>query len=274
MQPKFVRTETVLDKILDRKVQEIEERKANVPQLRFEEAVKMVTPPRDMLGALRRDANTVALIAEVKHASPSRGVLIEPFEPVALGRTYAKYGAAAISVLTDEPFFQGSLDDMRNVRNAVEVPVLRKDFVIDPYQVYEGRAAGADAILLIVAALDDAQLVDLHALVAALGMTVLVEVHNESELSRALRINPLLIGINNRDLKTFKVSLDTTRRLAQRVPAGVTLVAESGIKDSPDVREMGKAGAHAVLVGEALVQAHERSRLVKRMSRQRRRVGK
>jgi indole-3-glycerol phosphate synthase len=270
MQPKFVRTETVLDKILDRKVQEIEERKASVPQLRFEEAVKMVTPPRDMLGALRRDANTVALIAEVKHASPSRGVLIEPFEPVALGRTYAKYGAAAISVLTDEPFFQGSLDDMRNVRNAVEVPVLRKDFIIDPYQVYEGRAAGADAILLIVAALDDAQLADLHALVAALGMTALVEVHNESELARALRFNPPLIGINNRDLKTFKVSLDTTRRLAQQVPAGVTLVAESGIKDSPDVRDMGKAGAHAVLVGEALVQAHERSRLVKRMSRQRR----
>jgi indole-3-glycerol phosphate synthase len=270
MQPKFVRTETVLDRILDRKAQEIEERRKNVPQSRFEEAVKLVTPPRDMLGALRQDANTVALVAEVKHASPSKGVLIEPFEPVTLGRTYAKYGAAAISVLTDEPFFQGSLDDMRDVRNAVDVPVLRKDFVIDPYQVYEGRAAGADAILLIVAALDDAQLADLHALVAELGMTALVEVHNEGELTRALKISPPLIGINNRDLKTFKVSLDTTRRLAQRVPAGVTLVAESGIKDSPDVREMGRAGAHAVLVGEALVQAHERSRLVKRMSRQRR----
>jgi indole-3-glycerol phosphate synthase len=270
MQPKFVRTETILDKILDRKVQEIEERKANVPQQRFEEAVKMVTAPRDMLGALRRDADTVALIAEVKHASPSKGVLIEPFAPVTLGRTYAKYGAAAISVLTDEPFFQGSLDDMRNVRNAVEVPVLRKDFVIDPYQVYEGRAAGADAILLIVAALDDAQLADLHALVVGLGMAALVEVHNEGELARALRINPPLIGINNRDLKTFKVSLDTARRLARQVPESVTLVAESGIKDSPDVREMGKAGAHAVLVGEALVQAFERSRMVKRMSRQRR----
>jgi indole-3-glycerol phosphate synthase len=274
MQPKFVRTETILDKILDRKVKEIDERKASVPQRRFEEAVKLVTPARDMLGALRRDANTVALIAEVKHASPSKGVLIMPFEPVALGRTYAKYGAAAISVLTDEPFFQGSLDDMRNVRNAVEVPVLRKDFIIDPYQVYEGRAAGADAILLIVAALEDAQLADLHALATELGMTALVEVHNENELARALRINPPLIGINNRNLKTFKVSLDTTRRLAQQVPKSVTLVAESGIKDSPDVREMGKAGAHAVLVGEALIQAHERSRMVKRMSRQRRTVKK
>jgi indole-3-glycerol phosphate synthase len=274
MDRKFVRTETILDKILEHKVEEIEERKKSVPQERFEEAVKLVTPPRDLLGALRRDANIVALIAEVKHASPSKGVLIEPFEPVALGRTYAKYGAAAISVLTDEAFFQGSLEDMTNVRNAVDVPVLRKDFIIDPYQVYEGRAAGADAILLIVAALEDGQLAELHDLIKKLGMVALVEVHNEPELERALRLNPSLVGINNRNLKTFQVDIRITGRLAKQMPKGVTLVAESGIRDSPDVRQMGAAGAHAVLVGEALVQAHERSRMVKRMSRQRRLVKK
>ncbi len=271
-QPRFVRTDSILDKILESKVQEIDARKQSVPQQRFEEAVNMVTPPRSLLAALRQDASIVALIAEVKHASPSKGVLIEPFDPVVLGRTYAKYGAAAISVLTDEPFFRGSLEDMRKVRNAVEVPVLRKDFILDPYQVYEARAAGADAILLIVAALDDAQLANLHALALRLGMAALVEVHDEQELERAQRINAPLIGINNRNLKTFKVNLGVTARLARLVPPGVTLVAESGIRDSPDVRVMGAAGAHAVLVGEALVQAHERARMVKRMSRQRRLV--
>lgn len=270
---RFVRTETILDKILERKVQEIEERKKTVPQVRFEEAVKVVTPPRDILAALRRDPDVVALIAEVKHASPSKGVLIEPFNPVALGRTYAKYGATAVSVLTDEAFFQGSLEDMRNVRNAIDLPVLRKDFIIDSYQVYEGRAAGADAVLLIVAALEDGQLAELHALIRQLGMVALIEVHDAKELERAMRLSPRLIGINNRDLKTFKVSLETTERLANRVPDSVTLVAESGVRDSPDVRRLGAAGAHAVLVGEALVQAHERSRLVKRLSRQWRKVG-
>lgn len=269
---RFVRTETILDKILERKVQEIEERKKTVPQVRFEEAVKVVTPPRDILAALRRDPDVVALIAEVKHASPSKGVLIEPFNPVALGRTYAKYGATAVSVLTDEAFFQGSLEDMRNVRNAIDLPVLRKDFIIDSYQVYEGRAAGADAVLLIVAALEDGQLAELHALIRQLGMVALIEVHDAKELERAMRLSPRLIGINNRDLKTFKVSLETTERLANRVPDSVTLVAESGVRDSPDVRRLGAAGAHAVLVGEALVQAHERSRLVKRLSRQWRKV--
>ncbi|RPI98326.1 MAG: indole-3-glycerol phosphate synthase TrpC [Chloroflexi bacterium] len=271
-QARFVRTDSILDKILESKVQEIDARKQSVPQQRFEEAVNMVTPPRGLLSALRQDASIVALIAEVKHASPSKGVLIEPFDPVVLGRTYAKYGAAAISVLTDEPFFLGSLEDMRKVRTAVEVPVLRKDFILDPYQIYEARAAGADAILLIVAALGDAQLADLHTLTKRLGMAALVEVHDEKELERALRINAPLIGINNRNLKTFKVSMDVTVRLARLVPPSVTLVAESGIRDSPDVRDMGAAGAHAVLVGEALVQARERARMVKRMSRQRRLV--
>lgn len=272
MRSRFVRTETILDTILDHKVVEIETRKTAVAMRRVIDAVTLVPSPRDMPGALRNGAqDTVALIAEVKHASPSRGVLVEPFDPVALGKTYARNGAAAISVLTDERFFMGCLEDMSAVRNAVDVPVLRKDFVIDAYQVYEGRAAGADAMLLIVAALDDAQLADLHALITELGMAALVEVHDRAELDRALRLDPALVGINNRDLKTFDVSLETTARLAASVPEPVTLVAESGIHTAGDVQRMGAVGAHAVLVGEALVRAHQPGELVRQLSHQPRR---
>jgi indole-3-glycerol phosphate synthase len=182
-------------------------------------------------------------------------VLIENFDPVALGKTYAGNGAAAISVLTDERFFMGSLDHLTQVREAVSIPVLRKDFIIDCYQVYEARAAGADAALLIVAALEDSQLADLHALIRELGMAALVEVHNESELERVLKIDATLIGVNNRDLKTFHEDLGTTERIARLVPDTVTLVAESAIRSSADVRKMGELGAHAVLVGEGLVKA-------------------
>lgn len=266
MSNKYVRTQTVLDKILAHKVDEIEARKASAPQQHLEDAVAFLTPPRDMIAALHR--STVALIAEVKHASPSKGILVQNFDPLKLAKKYEASGAAAISVLTDEAFFLGKLDHLTTVRNAVRLPVLRKDFVIDPYQVYEGRAAGADAVLLIVAALEDAQLADLHALIAGLGMAALVEVHNESELERALAIRPRLIGINNRDLKTFNVDLRTTARLAAHVPAGVTLVAESGIRDGADVRHMGRAGAHAVLVGETLVTAASPGNMVRELSRQ------
>jgi indole-3-glycerol phosphate synthase len=266
MASRYVLTRTVLDKILDHKVTEIEARQAAVPLDRQVELARQADPPRGMLAALRRD--TVALIAEVKHASPSKGVLIEPFHPVELGTTYAAHGAAAISVLTDEMFFKGSLDDLTAVRRAVTVPVLRKDFVIDPYQVYEGRAAGADALLLIVAALADDQLADLHAQITELGMAALVEVHDEAELERALRLNPALVGINNRDLKTFQVSLDTTARLAKQVPETITLVAESGIHSGADVRHMGEIGAHAVLVGEALVKSSARDQMVQELSSQ------
>jgi indole-3-glycerol phosphate synthase len=266
MSGKFIRTETVLDKILDHKVEELAARQAAVSIRHFHEAVEVVSPPRDMLAALRRD--TVALIAEVKHASPSRGVLVDPFDPAALGTLYAANGAAAISILTDQRFFLGSLDDLARVRRAVDVPLLRKDFVIDPYQVYEGRAAGADAILLIVAALPDAQLADLHALVTGLGMAALVEVHNEAELERALRLDLSLIGINNRDLKTFDVDLETTRQLARQVPDGVILVAESGIFTGENVQQMARVGAHAVLVGEALVRSASIARAVRELSSQ------
>jgi indole-3-glycerol phosphate synthase len=266
MSSDFVRTQTVLDKILDRKTERLIEQKASVSQQHLMEAVQFMTPPRNIVAPLRRE--TVALIAEIKQASPSRGVLTESFDPVALGTVYARYGAAAISVLTEESFFLGSLDHLVAVRRVVGIPVLRKDFVIDPYQVYEGRAAGADAILLIVAALADSQLADLHALIMGLGMTALVEVHDEQELERALRIKPKLIGINNRDLKTFEVDLATTERLARLVPPGITLVAESGIRSGAAVCRMGRAGVHAVLVGEALVQAGEIAVQVQEFSRQ------
>lgn len=262
----YLRTGTVLDTILAHKADEVAARRASVPQRRFEQAAQLVSPPRDFCAALHRP--TVALIAEVKRASPSKGVLIDPFDPVALGSIYAQNGAAAISVLTDERFFQGKLSDLSAVREAVGVPVLRKEFVIDPYQVYEGRAAGADAMLLIVAALDDARLEDLHALIDSLGMAALVEVHNEAELARALRVDPRLIGVNNRDLATFEVDLGVTGRLARLIPRGVTVVAESGLHAPEDVARMGAAGADAALIGEALVTAAHRGALVKALSRQ------
>ena len=249
----FVKTDTILDKILARKVEEVAEaqRLKSFSGVRAEaEATATI---RGFESALRQD--TVSLIAEVKKASPSKGVLIENFDPVQLGMIYAENGAVAISVLTDVDFFQGNLAYLQQVRAAVDVPVLRKDFIIDTYQIYEGRAAGADAILLIVAALEDQQMADLYAQILELGMSALVEVHNEAEMERALRLGATLIGVNNRDLKTFDVDLNTTQRLASTMPDDVTLVAESGIRDAEDVAHMGQIGAHAVLVGESLVNA-------------------
>jgi indole-3-glycerol phosphate synthase len=264
----FVKTDTVLDRILTHKLTEIERARQRVPMATVAHRARLPSSPLDVISALRRD--TVALIAEVKHASPSRGVLIDPFLPVHLARTYATNGAAMLSVLTDEQFFRGHLNYLREIRAAVKIPLLRKEFVIDTYQVYEARAAGADAVLLIVAALDDVQLADLHALVVQLGMTPLVEVHNEAELERALKLNPTLVGINNRDLKTFDVDLETTGRLAQLMPDNVTLVAESGMRSAADVRHMGTLGAHAVLIGEGLVTAPDIGAAVQSFSSQER----
>lgn len=270
MRDDFVRTQTVLDTILAHKVEEIAARKARASAATVMAAARAASPPRDMRAAVRRD--TVALIAEIKRASPSRGVLSAAFDPLALAMIYAAHGAAAISVLTDERFFGGDLAHLTAVRAAVSVPVLRKDFVLDLYQVYEARAAGADAVLLIVAALDDARLADLHALIVELGMAALVEVHDEAELERALALGAPLIGVNNRDLRTFTVDLATTERLARLVPPDVTLVAESGIFTADDVRRMGTAGAHAVLVGEALVTAPDVAARVRELSGQPREV--
>jgi indole-3-glycerol phosphate synthase len=199
----------------------------------------------------------IGLIAEVKKASPSRGLLRADFDPVALARNYRDAGASAISVLTDERHFQGSLDHLRAIREALpeRPPLLRKDFLVDEYQAYEARAHGADAILLIVAILEDSALKDLIAIAGSLGMGALVEVHDEHDLKRAAAARANIIGVNNRDLRTFDVDLATTERLAPLAPPGSTLVAESGILTRDDVRRLEKCGAHAVLIGEALVTA-------------------
>ena len=210
---------------------------------------------RDFAGALRAKvaAGQAAVIAEVKKASPSKGVLREHFVPADIARSYAQHGAACLSVLTDERFFQGSEAYLRQAREACALPVLRKDFMVDAYQVYEARAMGADCILLIAACLDDAQMRDLEALAHELGMAVLVEVHDGVELDRALKLKTPLVGINNRNLRTFEVTLDTTLGLLTRVPPDRLLVTESGILGRDDVLRMRGADVHAFLVGEAFM---------------------
>ena len=214
---------------------------------------------RDFLAALRKPkSGSVALIAEVKKASPSAGVICQDFDPVRIAKEYEAAGASCLSVLTDEKFFQGSLDYLRQIREAVKLPLLRKDFIIDERQILEAIEWGADAILLIVAILDDARLKRFHSLARDAGLAVLVEVHDEAELKRALAIDAELIGVNNRDLKTFKVDLGTTERLAAKLfpPRGTPhpmLVAESGIHTRADVERLAKCGAGAILVGESLM---------------------
>ncbi len=212
---------------------------------------------RDFVAALqeRVAAGRAAVIAEVKKASPSKGVLREHFVPAEIAASYAGHGAACLSVLTDERFFQGSAAYLQQARAACALPVLRKDFMIDAYQVYEARALGADCILLIAACLDDARMADLEAQAHELGMAVLVEVHDAPEMERALRLRTPLIGVNNRNLRSFEVSLDTTLALRAQVPPGRLLVTESGILAPADVRRMRDAGVHAFLVGEAFMRA-------------------
>jgi indole-3-glycerol phosphate synthase len=216
-------------------------------------------PARDFVGALQAKiaAGQAAVIAEVKKASPSKGVLREDFVPAEIAVSYARHGAACLSVLTDRQFFQGEADYLRQARAACSLPLLRKDFMIDAYQVDEARAWGADCILLIAACLDDARMADLEAQAQALGMAVLVEVHDAAELERALRLKTPLLGINNRNLKTFEVTLDTTLGLLPRVPADRMLVTESGILGRADVRRMRDAQVHAFLVGEAFMRADD-----------------
>jgi len=212
---------------------------------------------RDFVGALRAkiDAGGAGVIAEVKKASPSKGVLRERFEPAAIAESYAEHGAAALSVLTDVQFFQGSAAYLEQARAACALPVLRKDFMVDAYQVFEARAMGADCILLIVACLDDALMADLEAQARALGMAVLVEVHDGAELDRALRLKTPLVGINNRNLRSFEVTLQTTLDLLPKVPSDRLLVTESGILGRSDVQRMRAADVHAFLVGEAFMRA-------------------
>lgn len=251
----IVTTGTILDKIIHHKHSEVEAAKRVISLADLKSQCQQLSPPLDFVAALQKE--TVALIAEVKHASPSKGILIENFDPVALATFYADYGASAISVLTDEQFFQGHLDYLRQIRQVVNIPLLRKEFMIDAYQIYEARAAGADAILLIVAALEDGLLAELHTLATELGLAALVEVHTEAEMERALSLQPRVIGINNRDLHDFSVDLGVTARLASMVQPHIVLVGESGIRTAEDVHSLG--GVHAILVGETIVKATDRA---------------
>lgn len=247
---------TILDTIVEQKqleVAKLPERLIAAGDLR--DAMLERGEQRDFLAALRNPrVGDVALIAEVKKASPSKGVICADFDPVRIAKEYEAAGASCLSVLTDEKFFQGSLDYLRQIRAAVKLPLLRKDFIIDERQILEAIEWGADAILLIVAILDDVRLKRFHELAREAGLAALVEVHDEAELNRALAIGARLIGVNNRDLKTFKVDLATTERLAANLPQGsALLVAESGIETRADVERLAKCGAGAMLVGESLV---------------------
>jgi indole-3-glycerol phosphate synthase len=247
----------ILDRILAAKAAEVGAARASAPLELVRERALAAPAPRDFIGALRAKiaAGAPAVIAEIKRASPSRGVLREDFDPAAIARSYAAHGAACLSVLTDRHFFQGAPEHLLAARAACGLPVLRKDFVIDPYQVHESRALGADCILLIVAALDDRQLGELEACALELGMAALVEVHDAAELERALALSTPLIGINNRNLRTFETRLETTLALLPQVPADRLVVAESGILAREDVDLMRRGGVRAFLLGEALMRA-------------------
>ncbi|MBI3241097.1 MAG: indole-3-glycerol phosphate synthase TrpC [Chloroflexi bacterium] len=245
---------SILSEIFAHKRAEVAEQKKRVPMIELRRQIETVRPPLDFLAALKA-AHRPALIAEVKKGSPSKGVMVADFDPIRLAQTYAANGATAISVLTDEKYFGGSLSYLRQIANLnLGVPLLRKEFICDPYQVYEARAAGADAVLLIVAELSDHELLTFQSRIRHLGMAALVEVHTYHELVRALSCGATFIGINNRDLRDFSVSLDTTRRLRPLLPPGVAVVAESGIRVREDVCGL---GVDAVLVGEAIVRAED-----------------
>ena len=249
----------ILNKIVAVKREEVAAaiQRRSLADMRFDAESRVLT--RDFVGAMRAKiaAGHAAVIAEIKKASPSKGVLRADFIPADIAQSYAEYGAACLSVLTDQQFFQGCVDYLKQARASCQLPVLRKDFMVDAYQIYESRAMGADAVLLIAACLDDAQMKDFEHIARSLDMAVLVEVHDAVELERALKLKTPLIGVNNRNLKTFEVSLDTTLTLMRDVPADRLLVCESGIHTRDDVLRMAAAGVNAFLVGEAFMRADE-----------------
>ena len=249
----------ILNKIVAVKREEVAAAlgKKSLAAMRADAESRVLT--RDFEGTMRAKvaAGQAAVIAEIKKASPSKGVLRADFIPADIAQSYAEHGAACLSVLTDKQFFQGSVDYLKQARASCDLPVLRKDFMVDAYQVYEARAMGADAILLIAACLDDAQMADLEAMARGLDMAVLVEVHDRPELERALKLKTRLVGINNRNLRTFEVSLQTTLDMLPDVPTDRLLVTESGILNAADVQRMRDANVHAFLVGEAFMRAAE-----------------
>jgi indole-3-glycerol phosphate synthase len=249
----------ILNKIVAVKREEVAAAIKRKPMAAMREDAESRVLTRDFVGAIRskQTAGRAAVIAEIKKASPSRGVLRADFIPADIAQSYAEYGAACLSVLTDQQFFQGSVDYLKQARASCSLPVLRKDFMVDAYQIYESRVMGADCILLIAACLDDKQLQDMEALALMLDMAVLVEVHDASELERSLRLKTPLIGINNRNLKTFEVSLQNTLELVGKVPPERIVITESGISAPQDVKRMQGAGVNAFLVGEAFMRAED-----------------
>lgn len=250
-------TPDVLKKILARKAQEVAENSQAMDLKTLRREARAMDAPRGFLRALRAQVNAgrPAVIAEVKKASPSKGLLRADFDPEAIARSYERGGAACLSVLTDRDFFQGNDLYLRRARQACGLPVLRKDFLIDPYQVWESRLLGADCILLIVSALSDDRLSELNGIARELGMDVLVEVHDEQELDRALALEPDMIGVNNRDLHTFETDIATTLRLLPRIPEGAMLVTESGFATREEVADMRRAGVNSFLIGESFMRA-------------------
>ncbi len=256
---------TFLEEILARKRTEVEARRAALPERELSARIRDLVPARDLLAALSAAGGPVRIVAEVKRASPSAGAISSGLDAPSQARRYASAGAAAVSVLTDGPGFGGSLDDLAAVRAAVALPLLRKDFVVDRYQLLEARAAGADAALLIAAALPGEALPRLLAAGEALGLTALVEVHDREELAAALAAGARLVGVNNRDLRTFRVDLAVSEALLPLLPAGVKGVAESGIRSASDAARLRAAGAVNLLVGEALVRAEDPERLLREL---------
>ena len=244
-------TGTVLDRILEARRAEVAHRKQVLPETALKYGVKAAPPVRDFAAALSRDA--ISVIAELKPASPSRGIIRDPFDALALGKSLEAAGAAALSVLTEGEFFRGSLKNLRDARKEIALPVLRKDFIFDPWQVWESRANDADSFLLIVAALSDGQLRDLIALGRELGMEPLVEVHTHEELDRAVAAAARIVGVNNRDLKTLAVRMETSYELIEQVPEECLAVAESGLRSHDDLKKLRAAGFDAFLIGEHLM---------------------
>lgn len=258
---------TILDKILAAKAAEVAAAKVRKPLDKAREDARKASPPRDFAAAIANKiaSRQAAVIAEIKKASPSRGVLRERFDPGAIAQSYERNGAACLSVLTDRDFFQGSPEDLVKARAACALPVLRKDFILDPYQVYESRAAGADCILLIAAALQREAMRELESLAQQLKMAVLVEIHNARELELALALDTPLIGINNRDLHTFVTRLELTLDLLEKIPGDRIVVTESGILAREDVAMMQRNGVNAFLVGEAFMRAPDPGAELKRL---------
>jgi indole-3-glycerol phosphate synthase len=258
--------DNALEKICADKRVHIQQRKAHHPLGELLTQAERASPPRGFADALTEaSANGYGLISEIKRASPSKGLIRNDFDPAMLARAYQAGGATCLSVLTDAPYFQGSDDHLMAARAVVDLPVLRKDFMLDPYQIIEARALGADCILLIMAALDDALAVELETVANSHGMDVLVEVHNEDELDRALRLKSTLIGVNNRNLKTLKTDISTTKKLAKNVPADRILVCESGLNTPDDLAEMAAVGARCFLIGESLMRQADVEQAVRTM---------